>query len=563
MLTDIVKIMVAGASVATLAGCGPNQPKQANQTETPAQTTKPNILLILADDMGYSDLNCYGSQIATPVLDSLAAVGNKFTRMYNAARCCPSRASLLTGLYNHQTGIGQMAGDNHQIPNMPAAYQGYLNNKCATLAELLKPAGYQTAMFGKWHLGDSAMAHPTNRGFDRYYGYLDGAGSYFGNPHWNRNNANRYYNNLERINPPDTNFYLTNALTDSAINFVANTNTQTPFFMYLAYTAPHWPVHAPEAVIQKYMDAFAVGWDSVANRRLAKQKTLGLVPKNLPLPPVCSPQIEPWVQIPDSQKNDWIRRMATYAAMIDIMDKNIGKLINTLRQTGQLSNTAILFLSDNGGCMEQVWQWDRITHPQTGPIGSPKSFNSVGYPWARVNNTPFRLFKSFTHEGGISTPFVATIPGHNNYKGTWLNKPVHIIDIVPTCLQLAQTKYPAQLKSQTLLPAQGTSLLPYLTDTANYKPATYGWEHNGNKAILHNGYKLVSYYGACGTENQGTWELYNTQTDRFEQNDLAAQMPNKVEELKIIYQKWADKVGVEPFEKIRKMRKQWKTQQNK
>lgn len=364
---------------------------------------RPNVVIIMADDMGYSDIGCYGGEIQTSNIDALAADGLRFTQFYNTARCCPTRAALLTGLHQHQTGIGQMT----ETPKGPTndsrpAYQGFLNRRCVTIAEVLGAAGYHTYMAGKWHLGYHGKEKwPRQRGFDRFYGAIAGATSFF-KPQGSRGITL----DNENLDPPtDPDYYTTDAFTDYALQFVQEQKDDKPFFLYLAYTAPHWPLHAREEDIQKYVGKYRdVGWDQLRQQRLRKQKKLGIVDEATELPP-RDEGVRPWSDLTDNQKDQLDYRMAVYAAMVDRMDQNIGRVVSLLKERGQFDNTLLLFLSDNGGCAEPYkdlggGRFQDINNPnQSGAI-------SYGQGWANASNTPFRKFKVFSHEGGISTPLV-------------------------------------------------------------------------------------------------------------------------------------------------------------
>ena len=383
---ELLKSLGLGAAALAVPGCS----SVLSRGKAPG-TGQPNIVLIMADDMGFSDIGCYGGEIETPNLDRLAAHGVRFTQFYNAGRCCPTRAALMTGLYSHQAGVGHMVG-NHGHP----AYQGYLNRNCVTIAEVLREAGYQTLMTGKWHVGSQPGQWPCDRGFDRFYGSNTSTGSYFGIH--DDNYDRRLILDDAEVEPP-AEWYATDAYTDYAIDFLKATDgTDRPFFLYTAYTAPHWPLHALPEDIAKYRGRYLQGWDAVRNQRRERMVQLGIVERHWALSPRGD---RSWVSLSREKKNEMDLRMAVYAAMVDRMDQNIGRLITTLKEIGAFDNTLILFLSDNGGSAEGGrWGFSR----EGQPIGAPQSYASYGLCWANASDTPFRRYKSWTHEGGIATP---------------------------------------------------------------------------------------------------------------------------------------------------------------
>jgi arylsulfatase len=524
-----------------------------------ASAPRPNILLILADDLGFSDLGCYGSSIATPNLDRLAAGGLRFTQFYNAARCCPTRAALLTGLYPHQAGVGHMLQ-----PWRPPSYSNGLGENTATIAELLRDAGYRTYHVGKWHVGGTGGGakakadtrnHPMNRGFDRAYGG-GGGGNYFA--------FNGLYLDREPV-AAGTNFYATDAFTDHAVKFLEEHGRgakEKPFFLHLCYTAPHFPLHAKPADIAKYRGKFMHGWDVERERRFAKQKELGLFPRDAQLSP-RAPEAKAWKDLPEAERKDWDLRMAIYAGMIDCMDQGIGRVLDAVKKLGAESNTLVLFLSDNGASAEFLDSWPnpgRGHKPGSEP-GTRDSHKCLEVGWANAANTPFREHKMWDHEGGISTPLIVSWWGKlmigrgagrtsdgdlgtrdSNVRGIICDAPGHVIDLLPTFLELAGAKYPEKFKERALTPLPGKSLLPAL-EGRSLGERTLAWEHEGNRAVRVGDWKLVASF-------RGPWELYDLSRDRAELKNLAAQQPGKVKELAAAWQQWADKVGVVPWEQL-------------
>lgn len=514
-----------------------------------AQNKKPNIVLIMADDMGYSDIGCYGGEINTPNLDKLAAGGLRFKQFYNGARCCPSRASLMTGLYAHQTGIGHMTNDpedstafNYGVP----AYQGGINKKSLTIAEVLKTSGYQTMMAGKWHIGyHNKDMWPLQRGFDKYYGILAGATNYF-HPHGKRG---LFFMNTA-VEPKDEKFYITDAFTDYAIRFVKESREESekPFFLYLAYTSPHWPLHALKEDIDKYRGKYKKGWRALRRERLARMKSLGIISPETEL---SADDGAKWDALSDEQKEEMDYRMAIYAAQVDRMDQNIGRLLSTLKETGELDNTLIFFLTDNGACAEG----GEMGGGEKELLGSEKGYLlSYGQSWANASATPFKRYKHWVHEGGIATPLIVHWPQGmpTITKGHFAEQYAFLPDIMATIVDITQADYPKSYNGFNITPLEGSSMLPLLQgkNQSIHQNPIY-WEHEGNAAVREGDFKLVK---AFDSKNSAEWELYNIRTDRAELNNLAGSMPKKVKELARGYDAWALRVGVMRYEQILQLR---------
>jgi len=507
-------------------------PKRVSDAEgTTEPTKKPNIILIMADDMGFSDIGCYGGEVRTPHIDALAAGGLRFTQFYNASRCCPTRASLITGLYQHQAGVGHMTGDLGK-----PAYQGYLNDRCVTIAEALKTAGYTTLMSGKWHLGARQGQWPADRGFDDSFVLLPGGSNYWkpgpmarGHKRWNLK-ADETFKGKE--------FYMTDAFSDYAVKFIdQHGRAKKPFFLYLSYTAPHFPMHAREEDMARYKGKYDAGWDKLRIARYERMVKMGIIDKSWPLTP-RNEKVTAWKDLDAKRKEDLLLRMEIYAAMIDRMDYGIGRVIDKLRKTGALDNTLVLFLSDNGGNWEGgPWGWDW----GKGKPGRASNFwCTYGQSWGNLSNTPFRLYKHWVHEGGIATPLIAHWPTVVKQKGKLTDQTGHIIDIMATCCDVAGAKYPAEFECKKITPLEGKSLLPILKGEKRAGHKALFWEHTGNKAVRAGKWKLVSRDG-------GVWELYDLEKDRTELTDLAAKNPAKVQELKAAYDAWAKRCGVLPW----------------
>ncbi len=515
--------------------------------------THPNILLILNDDMGFSDLGCYGGEIRTPNLDRLAANGLRFTQFYNTARCCPSRASLLTGLHPHQADVGHMVGDDGID-----GYRGNLSRNAVTIAEALRPAGYRCAMSGKWHVAHSlteAGNWPNDRGFDDYYGILNGAGPYFDPVYLKRNGA------PETVE--DGAYYVTDAFSDEAVRQIEEHGARhpdRPFFQYLAYTAPHWPLQAWPEDIARYAGRYDAGWDVLRKDRLARLIRMGILDKDCGLTD-RDPTQPPWEQ---AEHKAWqARRMEVYAAQIDRMDQGIGRVIAAIEKLGQLDNTLILFLADNGGCAEEMTtgsDWGQKTR-DGGPVrvgndpsvmpGAEDTWQSYGVPWANVSNTPFREYKHWVHEGGIATPLIAHWPAGLAARGQLRRTPAQLPDIMATCLDVAGVDYPAAYNGHVIQPLEGCSLRPCFDREVPVGETLY-WEHEGNAAVRRGRWKLVR-------KHPGSWELYDLASDRSEIHDRAARHPDVVRDLASRYAVWADRCHVLPWETLQQRRTERKT----
>lgn len=541
-----------------------------------AAAPRPNIVIIMSDDMGYSDLGCYGGEIPTPNLDSLAAGGVRFTQFYNGARCCPTRASLLTGLYAHQAGIGHMVEDLGT-----PAYRGELSRRAVTIAEALKPAGYRSYLAGKWHVTpgrpvERMKAHdqnwPLKRGFDRFYGTIHGSGSF-----WDPSALMRDDRFISPANDPEyqpKEYYYTDAISDHAVRYVrehARDHAGKPFFLYVAHTAAHWPMHARESDIARHRGRYDAGYDALRASRWDKQKRLGVVKPEWGI----SPTAEDFSKVKDRAFET--RCMEVYAAMVEVMDEGIGRLVAELKAQGQLENTLILYLQDNGGCAETNGRTGvgqpRAAAPSLPPLpketiqfanrppqtrdgwpmrvgygvmpGAADTYIAYGKGWANVSNTPFREYKHWVHEGGISTPLIAHWPaGMKGIKGGALcHEPSHLIDLMATAVDLAGARYPTDYNGERITPLEGRSLRPLLTAPSTPPagaPRPLFWEHEGNKAMREGRWKLVS-------KHKGPWELYDIDADRTESRDLAAKEPARVKTMAAAWDAWAARVGVEPW----------------
>ncbi len=493
---------------------------------------KPNIIIIMTDDMGYSDIGCYGGEIPTPNIDNLAENGIRYTHFYNTGRCCPTRASLLTGLYPHKTGMGWMTASDLGH----SGYTGDLNNHCITIATALKPAGYKNYISGKWHVTgdkyfkeeDNLSKHnwPLQRGFDRYFGGLSGGGSYF--------TPNFLVSGNKMIKAPEDFFY-TDAISDSATKFILEHDSENPFFMYVAHFAPHYPLHALPEDIKRQQGKYMIGWDSIRNTRLKKQKEMGIIDESLALS-AREEKVPAWDSVPEKDRDEWDKRMAIYAAQIVDVDDGVEKIVNALKEKGVLENTMIIFLSDNGACAESPsWQPEYM--------GTDSSFTSYDIHWANASNAPFREYKKWNHEGGIATPLIVHWPAYDIKKGSITKQVGHVIDLMPTCLEAANTTYP---DADSLYPLQGKSLLGTFKGDTFYRGPLF-FEHETNRGVRKGKWKLASE-GTGQPPWTGEWELYNIEKDRIEANNLASQYPEKVKELAKLWDEWARDNYVYPLD---------------
>ena len=543
---------------------------------------RPNILVILADDLGFSDLSCYGGEIPTPNLNALATGGLRFSAFYNSARCCPSRASLMTGLHPHQAGIGSFVTAKPEAGKSPA-YTGHLLPNTVTLAEALGDAGYTTWMVGKWHMG---IPGPIERGFQNYYGFK--SMSAHSESQWDP----AAYVRLPQGTTPEISyqnkpFYATDVFADYALEFLrqardgasakpkagsagssspapAAGHDPAPWFLYLAHSAPHFPIHAPAASIEKHLATYRRGWDVLRAERFDRMKKLGLVPAAATLPPRSKVPVDrddiangyagkenpAWDALPADRREDLARRMATYAAMVEHLDAGIGRITADLEKHHELANTLIFFLSDNGACYE--WgpfgfdgtSRNGTTTLHTGDdlakIGQPGTHSSYGSAWANLCNTPLTLYKHFCHEGGISSPLIVHWPAGIKKPNTWVHDPAHLMDILPTVLDAAKVPPAKARNGNPVQSPEGISLVP--TFNGNTLPErALAFEHQDARALRKGEWKIS--WGKRQT-TPPTWELYHLTDDRSEQHNLAAEKPDLVRELAADWESWAKKVGV-------------------
>lgn len=528
---------------------------------------RPNIVLIMADDLGFSDLGCYGSEINTPHLDSLARNGLRFSQFYNTSRCCPTRASLLTGLYNHQAGIGNMTTDRHT-----PAYSGHILKSSVTLAEVLKEAGYHTGMVGKWHVSNTIVQdnpkeqmawlnhqayhplfspleqYPTSRGFEKYYGNIWGVVNFF--------DPFSLVYGTEPVREVPEDYYHTDAINDSAAAFVRQFSREDdrPFFLYVAQTAPHWPLHALPEDIEQYKDTYKVGWEAIRKARYQSMIEKGIIEKaRYPLPPRWKNELN-WE---DNPHKKWdARAMAVHAAMIDRMDQGIGRIIDALREEGELENTLILFLSDNGASSEDCQQFGpgfdrpgktrggrKIIYPVDKKVlpGPETTFASIGKQWASVANTPFRYWKMESWEGGVHTPLIAFWPeGITAPEGSVTDQMGHVMDFMATFVDLANTDYPDAYNGHVITPLQGESLVPIFKGEKREGHSAIFNEHAGGRSVRTADWKLVTL------DAKKPWALFDMNKDRTETNNVAGKHPQVVQKLADRWRIWAKNNQVLP-----------------
>ena len=537
-----------------------------------AKAPRPNIIIAMADDMGWSDIGCYGGEIRTPRLDALADKGVRFTQFYNTGRCCPTRATLLTGVYAHQAGIGWMMSNQ----NLPG-FKGDLGKNVRTIAEVMKTAGYATYMSGKWHVTPHVKPEgpkynwPRQRGFDRFYGTIHGAGSFFDPNSLTRENTQ--VSPLTDKGYQTDEYYYTDAISDHAVRYIEEHEGDQPFFLYVAYTAPHWPMHATEKEIAAYKGFYDKGWNSVRKARYARQLKMGLIDpkwKNSPR----DGKATPWT---DARNKAWeLRLMETYAAMVTNMDAGMGRVVDALKANGQYDNTLILFLADNGGCAEGMGRRNGIQYRDQNPeqlkpmgkgdlqfdmiprrtrdgrvvkqgtevmTGGADTYHGYGLAWANASNTPFREYKHWVHEGGISSPLIAHWPKGIDAEryGKLESQPGHLIDLMATCVDLGGAQYPAKVGETAIVPLQGTSLVPAFNGKNIGREEPIYWEHEGNRAMREGKWKLVAK-GA-----NGSWELYDIDADRTELNNLSEAEPKRLADMAERWEAWAEKALAKPW----------------
>ncbi|KAI3610225.1 Arylsulfatase (plasmid) [Cupriavidus necator H850] len=534
----------------------------APHTTAQASDARPNILLIVADDLGYSDIGAFGGEIATPNLDRLAARGLKMTSLYASPFCSPTRAMLMSGTDNHLVGFGGMAELMTPQQRSQPGYEGFLNERALAFPQLLKDAGYRTYMTGKWHLGVKEEHSPRARGFDRSYAMVNGGASHFDQTgiitfDENKTPEATYREDGKPVKIP-ANFYSSTFFASRLVEYIdADRDSKQPFFGYLAFTAPHWPLQAPDELIRKYEGKYDIGYDVIRARRLERMKALGIVPADMQAYQGNSAWPK-WNALSEEQRRQESRRMAVYAAMVEAMDAEIGRVLAYLEQQKQLDNTVVIFLSDNGADGNTVLDegatraWaEKHRDNSLKNVGRPGSFAEYGPGWAQVGSTPFNLYKAFMYEGGISVPGIVVMPAGVR-RGQTSSVPAHVTDIAPTLLALAGVQAPTQTyRGRPIAPMRGNSMLPFLTGqrAAVHVEFRMGWELNGRKAMRQGNWKIVQANAPWGKDR---WELFDLSKDRAELNDLAASRPDKLKELVAAYEDYRRENGVVEFDGLDK-----------
>lgn len=510
---------------------------QAVNSAKEGEQDRPNIIVILTDDMGYSDLGCYGGEIMTPNIDGLAYYGLRWSQFYNNARSCPSRACLMTGLYPHQAGMGWMAAANLQTPE----YQGFLNQNCVTIAEVLGSSGYETYMAGKWHLcsdrhcqGDVVEYWPVARGFNHFYGHPEGASHYF---------RARLVENETRLPETGDDFYLTDALSDKASEYILEHNyDKKPLFLYLAYNAPHWPLHALPEDIEKYKDIYKAGWDQLRADRFSRQKELGLFAENLTLSP-RDERVPSWESLSQEEREEFSMRMAVYAAQVDAIDRGVGKVIAALKERNEFDNTIIMIMDDNGACAEHI-----SSGKSKIPDGSADTYESYRINWANLSSTPYREYKHYTNEGGIASPLIVSWPNgiKKEYNGEIIREYGYFADIMATCVEVSSAKYPEYYNGHQITPCEGHSLVPNFNGKTTGRGMTF-WEHEVNIAVRDGKWKLNIHHKENEKIDLSKLELYDMDADPIELNNLANEEQERAQNMLEAWHKWAERVHAYPL----------------
>ncbi|WP_084151274.1 arylsulfatase [Azohydromonas australica] len=539
----VVVIAVASATACSHTGVVGEAPKQAS--------SRPNVLVILADDLGYSDIGAFGGEIPTPNLDRLASQGRLLTNHYVAPTCSPTRAMLMSGTDNHLAGLGTMEEALRGAPQLRGkpGYEGFLNDKVTLMPEALRRAGYHTYMAGKWHLGKEPDAYPAARGFESSFALLAGGGNHFGPVPGKPIIADRptWVENTEKVTLP-TGFYSSTAITDKLIGYIERNRADgKPFFAYAAYTAPHWPLHAPDEDIAKFKGKYDAGYEQIREARLARQKALGLLGPNVKpysgIPP--SKDFPSWDLLSPEDRAEEARKMEVYAAMVHNMDRNIGRLIDYLVKTGAYDNTLVVFQSDNGAEPSQSFIPNNANNDnRLENIGRPLSNVGYGARWAEVSAAPFRLFKGWTADGGIIAPAIVRMPAQTQALPP-VTVPTHITDVAPTILDVAGVKATATAADgRPLLPMTGDSLTALLrepTAPRRFVERPVEGELFGGRFVRKGPWKLVSVLPPFG---DNTWELYDVQKDRYENQNVAAQHPDVIKRLAEDWDSYAKRVGL-------------------
>jgi arylsulfatase A-like enzyme len=519
----------------------------------PVADPRPNILLIVADDLGYADLGCYGGEIKTPNLDALARNGILFTHFHTSPLCAPTRSMLLTGNDNHVAGMGSMFSVEGTTRAGKPGYERHLTDRIVTVAQLLKDGGYQTFMSGKWHLGSGADEIPYAKGFDKSFALMNGGANHFNN-HPISNEPPQYRLDSNRVLYPDG-LFSTDVYTDKMMGFIGRRQTGKPFFAYLAYTAPHWPLQAPTDYIDRYKGRYDMGYDSLRTSRFVRQKAAGIIPENAVLRK-RNPAVRPWSDLSAEEKKSECRKMEIYAAMVENLDDHIGQLIQFLSKSGLLDNTVIVFMSDNGAAGEDFYNLPKGAGPflrahydnRYENMGTAGSFVSYGPQWAQAGAAPFNMYKSYASEGGVVTPlimsgkFIQRKPGIDSSFVT-------VMDLAPGFLELAQLSYPEIYKNRRMVPQLGSSFVPYLKMQKNRihdDEYIMGLEHDGQCLLIKGNWKITNISEPF---DESAFALYDLSKDMAETNDLSKSNPEKYAEMLHEWDLFKKKVGVISKEK--------------
>ena len=549
-------VFVTAVLFLSLIAFAPQQATQSPESVVAVRETQaqPNILLIVADDLGYAELGAYGGEIDTPAIDSLAETGVRYTSFYAHANCSPTRAMLFSGVDNHLAGLGAMNGTQGPNQMSQPGYEGHLNQRTVSLAKLLQDSGYKTYMAGKWHLGKTSETLPAAKGFDRYFLQVGG-----GPPdgHFNLNgpkpdSKNIYIEDgIDRTGTPvSDDFFSSNFYTEKLIEYLETSKeSNAPFFAYLAFSAPHIPVQSPESHINLYQGQYDEGYDVIRQRRLERMQELGLVEKNVTVSR-RAPTVTPWDKLSEKERRIHARRMEIYAGAIDNLDDNVDRLLAYLRETGKFENTLILFMSDNGAAGFYGWQSEPLikrfnnANNTLENLGRDGSMMFYGPGWGSAGSTPFYLFKRHMAEGGIRVPFIVRGPGVE-HRGSISHELLTVRDVAPTLLEIAGLRYPQGVyKGREVLPQTGISFAPQLANkqsAIHYKTEVFGWELFRRRGLRKGDWKILWLDAPFGTDQ---WQLYNLMNDPGETNDLAKQEPNKLAEMVAAWNEYASENNV-------------------
>ena len=546
------RISIYLISLMLAAGCAE---QEASHVEMEKKDGRPNILLILADDLGYSDIGPFGGEISTPNLDALAADGLKMGNLYAASACSPTRSMLLSGTTSHKAGMGTMYNDQTPEQLGQPGYEGFMNKDVISISTLLRDAGYHTYMTGKWHLGYEDDQSANARGFEKSFALLQGGGHHFDDkPMTVDHDTSWYRENGKRVDLPDD-FFSSEFYTDKIINYIdSDKEDGKPFFAYLAYTAPHWPLQAPIEYIDKYKGKYNAGYNDLTEKRLSALKELGLTNADTKAPKPVYPENENWDNLSDEQKKIDVREMEIYAAMVDNMDYHIGRILSYLEETGERDNTIIIFMSDNGAAgfgpgmnkaFPQEWIDGQFDNSYEN-MGKENSYIYYGPHWAQAGTAPSRIFKGFSTEGGLKVPGIINFRGKSDaLKGQLSHQFMTVLDLAPTFMDLADAEpFESPYNGKEVHRHIGTSIMPYLRGEINKihdEEEAVVWELHGRIAVRKGDWKLIKLPANFGT---GDWELFNVRNDPGETMELSNDMPDKLQELKQEWQQYIENNGV-------------------